>query len=134
MFHFKAGRKMYYISTEFFKDLYLLLFFLWLKRFKNQSLMNSLLLSTGASIGQDFCFKYNQRGTNYGYCQNIANKYMPCGEKWVFYCRFHSLWEIWRLLWLSWPPFENASCLVVKFSEQHCSKWSQNPDLHNSSC
>lgn len=48
------------------------------------------LWGAGASVGQDFCFKYNQRGANYGYCQYIANNYVACGEKdlkcGVLYC------------------------------------------------
>ncbi|XP_072259051.1 zinc metalloproteinase-disintegrin-like VLAIP-B isoform X2 [Pyxicephalus adspersus] len=37
------------------------------------------LWGAGASVGQDFCFKYNERGTNYGHCQQIGNNYVRCG-------------------------------------------------------
>ncbi|XP_018421288.1 PREDICTED: zinc metalloproteinase-disintegrin-like crotastatin [Nanorana parkeri] len=44
----------------------------------------------GATIGQDLCFGYNRRGTNYGYCQYIANSYVACGPNdikcGVLYC------------------------------------------------
>ncbi|XP_068129635.1 zinc metalloproteinase-disintegrin-like VLAIP-B [Hyperolius riggenbachi] len=36
------------------------------------------LWGASASVGSNSCFKVNQKGTNYGYCQYISNSYVPC--------------------------------------------------------
>ncbi|KAM5172099.1 zinc metalloproteinase-disintegrin-like VLAIP-B [Mantella aurantiaca] len=38
------------------------------------------LWNAGASVAADGCFRNNQRGTNFGYCQYINNNYVPCGQ------------------------------------------------------